>query len=191
MLLASPKVLSSKDIAKSPVDFKMYDAIPAAQQSLSTDDSSEVNKFLPMLNDYLKSEVANITSFGTAFNERIVHDIDIGSEMNPPAVKKPSGVIGQPTSLQSALDGDYVWDVFYHRPATLSEWNEAANVGTLWVSSFPLTSNLFTSLPYSGLDFHLRSELFTILPRMRKKRKMKQMKTLTVSGSIISGLCYL
>lgn len=28
---------------------------------------------------------------------------------------------------------DYVWDVFYHRPLTLSEWNEAANVGTLYV----------------------------------------------------------
>jgi len=26
---------------------------------------------------------------------------------------------------------DYVWDVFYHRPTTLSEWNAAANVGTL------------------------------------------------------------
>lgn len=57
MFLASPKVLSSKDIAKSPIDFKMYDAILAAQQSLSTDDSDEVNKFLPMLNDYLKSEL--------------------------------------------------------------------------------------------------------------------------------------
>jgi len=109
-----PKVLSSKDIARSPVDFKMYDAIPADQQSLSTDESSEVNKFLPMLNDYLK-----------------IHDIDIGSETNTPALKKPSDVIGQHTSPQSALDGDYVWDVFYHRPATLSEWNEAANVGTL------------------------------------------------------------
>ena len=57
VLLASPKVLSAKDIAKSPVDFKMYDAILADQQSLSADDSSEVNKFLPMLNDYLKSEL--------------------------------------------------------------------------------------------------------------------------------------
>ena len=59
MLLASPKVLSSRDIA-SPVDFKMYDAIPAAQPSLSTDDSSEVNKFLPLLNDYLKSELQTL-----------------------------------------------------------------------------------------------------------------------------------
>jgi len=67
-----------------------------------------------MLNDYLK-----------------IHDIDIGSEMNPPALKKPSSMVGQPILPQSALDGDYVWDVFYHRPATLSEWIEAANVGTL------------------------------------------------------------
>lgn len=28
---------------------------------------------------------------------------------------------------------DYVWDVFYRRPTTLSEWNEAANVATLCV----------------------------------------------------------
>lgn len=28
---------------------------------------------------------------------------------------------------------DYVWDVFYHRPLTLSEWNEASNVATLYV----------------------------------------------------------
>ena len=34
-----------------------------------------------------------------------------------------------PESLSS--EGDYVWDVFYHRPATLSEWNEVANIGTL------------------------------------------------------------
>ena len=47
-------------------------------------------------------------------------------------------MIGQHILPQSALDGDYVWDVFYHRPATLSEWIEAANVGTLCVTSFPL-----------------------------------------------------
>lgn len=56
-LFASPKVLSSKEIIKNPVDFKMYDAIPAEQQSSSTDDSSEMDKFLPMLNDYLQSEL--------------------------------------------------------------------------------------------------------------------------------------
>jgi hypothetical protein len=38
----------------------MYDAIPAVQQSLSIDDSSEVGKFLPMLIDYLKSELQTL-----------------------------------------------------------------------------------------------------------------------------------
>lgn len=37
------------------------------------------------------------------------------------------------TSVSTSKSDDYVWDVFYHRPATLSEWNEAANVGTLCV----------------------------------------------------------
>jgi len=31
-----------------------------------------------------------------------------------------------------STDDDYVWDVFYHRPATLSEWNVVANVGTVY-----------------------------------------------------------
>ena len=61
----------------------------------------------------------------------IVHDIDIGSATNSQSPKKPSALIGQPTSLPSDSDADYVWDVFYHRPATLTEWNAAANVGTL------------------------------------------------------------
>lgn len=42
------------------------------------------------------------------------------------------------TSGKDAVDDssdDYVWDVFYHRPATLSEWNAAANVGTVCVTT--------------------------------------------------------
>jgi len=26
---------------------------------------------------------------------------------------------------------DYVWDVFYKRPGTLSQWNSVANIGML------------------------------------------------------------
>jgi hypothetical protein len=128
-LLASPKVLSSKEIAENPVDFKMYDAIPASQQSSSTEDSYEMDNFLPMLNDYLKSEFELFLSPSIYLLTKgsIVHDMDMETETNPRVLKKPSGVMGQPF----ASDGDYVWDVFYHRPATLSEWNEAANVGTL------------------------------------------------------------
>lgn len=53
-----PKVLSAKELEKdkTPVDFTMYDAIPADEPSMEVDDSSEMDKFLPMLNDYLKSE---------------------------------------------------------------------------------------------------------------------------------------
>jgi len=38
--------------------------------------------------------------------------------------------------LTDTKESEYVWDVFYHRPATMSEWNAvAANVGT--VSGLP------------------------------------------------------
>lgn len=52
-----PKVLSARDVEKShPTrDFKMYDAIPAMEEPLAVDDSEEMDKFLPMLNNYLKS----------------------------------------------------------------------------------------------------------------------------------------
>ena len=54
MLLASSKVLSSKEVEKNPVDFKMYDAILSGQKP--ADNSSEMDNFMPMLNDYLKSQ---------------------------------------------------------------------------------------------------------------------------------------
>lgn len=46
----SPTVISSKDVAKS--NFKMYDAIPSPVKARPSVDS-EIEKFLPMLNDYL------------------------------------------------------------------------------------------------------------------------------------------
>ena len=33
----------------------MYDAIPASRTPIPQEDTSEMDKFLPMLNDYLKS----------------------------------------------------------------------------------------------------------------------------------------
>ncbi|KIK03305.1 hypothetical protein K443DRAFT_95367 [Laccaria amethystina LaAM-08-1] len=102
-----PKVVSAKDLsAKSRLhDFKMYDAIPSTRKaSKRLEIDSEMEKFLPMLNDYLKIQ-----------------------DINPILVSDPS--MAAPESLYS--EGDYVWDVFYHRPATLSEWNEVANIGTL------------------------------------------------------------
>ncbi|KIY71718.1 hypothetical protein CYLTODRAFT_487001 [Cylindrobasidium torrendii FP15055 ss-10] len=38
----------------------------------------------------------------------------------------------------SEQDDDYVWDVFFHRPTTLTDWNNAATFGTLaGISSVP------------------------------------------------------
>jgi hypothetical protein len=85
----------------------MYDAVPAADKTPSAPPvDPEIAKFLPMLDDYLK-----------------LHDF-------PLTTKETTFTAGELATSTSKHD-DYVWDVFYHRPATLSEWNEAANVGTL------------------------------------------------------------
>ncbi|KAJ7164699.1 hypothetical protein C8R43DRAFT_988057, partial [Mycena crocata] len=101
-----PKVISAKDLPPKTKDtgFKLYDAILSADGAPAAADD-EMDKFLPMLNEYLK--LNDITASASAASS--VADL-------PPSV--------------SSVD-DYVWDVFYHRPATLTEWNEAANVGTL------------------------------------------------------------
>ncbi|KAG6837610.1 hypothetical protein H0H93_006131 [Arthromyces matolae] len=108
--LAPPKVLSAKDMPLKSPDIKMFDAV-LSTDTQATPIDPEMEKFLPMLNDYLK-----------------LHDMGPGQ---PPAKDAPFR--GDATMLTD----DYVWDVFYHRPATLSEWNEAANVGTL--SGLPLS----------------------------------------------------
>ncbi|RDB17900.1 RNA polymerase II nuclear localization protein IWR1 [Hypsizygus marmoreus] len=102
-----PKVISAKDLPPKTLspDVKMYDAVLAADKASAPAIDPEMEKFLPMLNDYLK-----------------LHDV----AMEPP----DKGVAGG-GALSSSKSDDYVWDVFYHRPATLSEWNDAANVGTL------------------------------------------------------------
>jgi len=94
-----PKVISSKDIPRN--DFKMYDAVLEEQGPASPPMDLEMEKFLPMLQDYLTlQETAS------------------------------SGVI--PNSNLYAATGDYVWDVFYRRPYSLSEWNSfAVNYGTV------------------------------------------------------------
>lgn len=56
---------------------------------------------------------------------------------------------------------DYVWDLFYRKPLSLSEWNSsAANVGTVWVdlasvSTKVLIFNQRTGLPPSAEDDEL------------------------------------
>ncbi|KAG2144188.1 uncharacterized protein EDB93DRAFT_549903 [Suillus bovinus] len=90
-----PKVISAKD-AQSQSDFRMYDAVPADAMPASPVFDSDMENFLPMLQNYLR--------------------------MND----EPSQVLSAAPPVE-----DYVWDVFYRRPCTLSEWNSVANIGTL------------------------------------------------------------
>lgn len=56
--LKSPTVYSYKELEarKNGQDFKMYDAVPSsAATPMAVDDSSDMDHFLPMLNDYLSS----------------------------------------------------------------------------------------------------------------------------------------
>ena len=46
-------------------------------------------------------------------------------------VSSQDHLVNEPNLAATVDEDDYVWDVFYHRPASLSEWNSAATVGTL------------------------------------------------------------
>ncbi|KAJ6511980.1 hypothetical protein C8R47DRAFT_1092967 [Mycena vitilis] len=103
-----PKVISAKDLPAKTKDtgFKMYDAVLSADKAPAVQPDQEMDNFLPMLNEYLKLNDISTSTSSSSVSESLL----------PPSA--------------SSTD-DYVWDVFYHRPATLTEWNEAANVGTL------------------------------------------------------------
>jgi hypothetical protein len=105
-----PKVISSKDIPRN--DFKMYEAVLEDQGPTLPPMDPEVEKFLPMLQDYLTLQDTT-----------------------------PSSVIPNANSYATTSDGDYVWDVFYRRPYSISEWN-----------SFPPNYGTLTGLPPSGED---------------------------------------
>ncbi|KDQ62178.1 hypothetical protein JAAARDRAFT_170388 [Jaapia argillacea MUCL 33604] len=99
---APPKVISAKDLRKPSVNVTMYDAVPSVPEPSAAEAmDTEMEKFLPMLQDYLR-----------------VNDITIPT--TPP--------VG---STSQSQEDEYVWDIFYHRPASLSEWNQIANFGTL------------------------------------------------------------
>ncbi|KAH7925892.1 hypothetical protein BV22DRAFT_1119255 [Leucogyrophana mollusca] len=102
-LTSPPKVVSWRDVPPKS-DFKMYDAVLAGSTNSPVD--TDMENFLPMLQDYLNlQDIPTSTSFA-----------------NAPTIGLPS---------DSSTSADYVWDVFYRRPATLNEWTAAANIGTL------------------------------------------------------------
>ncbi|KAF7768105.1 hypothetical protein Agabi119p4_7348 [Agaricus bisporus var. burnettii] len=117
-----PKVHSSNELQKNPFDFRVYDAILSKQRPLQASaPDPEMEKFIPLLNDYLK-----------------IHDIMPSSK---PVSTSVAPSAKNTASVSDDESGDYVWDVFYHRPVTLSEWNSVATrTGTL------------TGLPGSALN---------------------------------------
>ncbi|RXW22862.1 hypothetical protein EST38_g2989 [Candolleomyces aberdarensis] len=113
---------TSRDVDQPPLppDFRMYDAIPSAPVvEEPVEEDPEMVKFQAMLSDYLR------------INDVPLSPPPTESPMQVPAASKNDSRMKPPT----ADDGDYVWDIFYHRPTSLSEWNDLANVGML--SSFP------------------------------------------------------
>ena len=57
-------------------------------------------------------------------------------DMSPPGTPSAAKSVEQsptPVPESKSESGDYVWDVFYHRPTKLCEWNAVANIGTLCV----------------------------------------------------------
>ncbi|KAF7296485.1 Iwr1 domain-containing protein [Mycena chlorophos] len=102
-----PTVFSAKELAAAKAakesGFTMYDAVLSADKPTTAAElDDEMEKFLPMLSEYLS-----------------VNDITLPTKT------------GAESLSSSTSSDDYVWDVFYHRPVTLSEWNAAANVATI------------------------------------------------------------
>lgn len=88
-------------------------------------------------------------------------------------------------SVSDDESGDYVWDVFYHRPVTLSEWNSVATrTGTLYVVMLAM---LDTNHELTISALVCLGPLLTLMIQIQiPKKKMKQMKIRMVSEIRVS-----
>ena len=123
---APPKVVSHKELLNRTQGVQCYDAVPLNE---SEDAQAELEKFIPMLEEYLKrtlkavfraAHTINICCF-FFFVYRSVSDI-------------------QPTASGASSTNDYVWDIFYHRTSKSADWNKISqNIGTLYVPLYGLS----------------------------------------------------
>jgi len=118
-------VLSSKDLISSSSSFKIYDAVLTSSE-LQVDADPEMEKFQSLLQDYLK--------------------VTESSPIVPTIRESHSGINMLTSRITPSSSEDYVYDVFYQRPSTISEWAEAANVGT--VTGLPM--NVDDSFDYDS-----------------------------------------
>ncbi|KAF8630916.1 hypothetical protein AX17_005274 [Amanita inopinata Kibby_2008] len=127
-----PAVILAKDAAKAvQADFRLYDAIPShEQEETQTVTGNDIDKFLPLLNDYL-TRMRRYALVWSSFNWIPVHNISLDK---PELPRKKEPILASRSAMRTPKPdtGDYVWDVFYVRPAaTLDEWRGMANVATL------------------------------------------------------------
>lgn len=117
---APPKVVSHKLLNRAQ-DVQCYDAVPVSEPE---ETQAEVEKFIPMLEEYLKRtlEAASL----------IAHTINICYFFSLSHVHLVSDI--QPTASGASSASDYVWDIFYHRTSKSTDWNKISqNIGTLCV----------------------------------------------------------
>ncbi|KAL5520099.1 hypothetical protein ACEPAG_1759 [Sanghuangporus baumii] len=102
----SPKVRSTKDVEKpSKSGIKIYDAELAPSEA-PQDVDPEMEKFQQLLQDYLK----------------VQEDMP---QITPENTNSPRA------DLSPSISGDYVYDIFYYRPATLLERMNMMNAATI------------------------------------------------------------
>lgn len=109
-----PTVISEKEAAKT--NFKVYDAVPSPEKPCPpADTESEIDKFIPLLNEYLS-----------------LHDISPSSTQQPKKeeLKTSPGVAFKSTKVYDDY-GDYVWDVFFRRPGAGGLLDGNGNIATL------------------------------------------------------------
>ncbi|KAF6757558.1 hypothetical protein DFP72DRAFT_1168320 [Ephemerocybe angulata] len=99
-------------------DFKMYDAVPSVPDIKPVEEDPEMVKFQSMLSDYLS-----------------INDIQLSPLSQSPSVIRTDASSNDSIPKPPTAEDEYVWDVFYHMPTSLTEWNDLANVGML--STFP------------------------------------------------------
>jgi hypothetical protein len=149
--------------AAAAASFNLYDVVPAAQAAppAATEQDAEIERFLPMLQEYLK-----------------VSDIALSPKLLP--AQAPTG--GE-TRIGAEAEDDYVWDVYYYRPS-LTQWNAlalGANVGSLCVRVRAARRRAGLTRGGAGTGCRRRSTTRTG-PTRSRSRRTRTTRTRTVRG---------
>lgn len=117
---APPKVVSHKELLNRTQGVQCYDAVPVNEPE---DAQAEVEKFIPLLEEYLKRTLKTVS--------RAKHTINICLFSFSWYINLVSDI--QPTTSGASSTNDYVWDIFYHRTSKSTDWNKISqNIGTLY-----------------------------------------------------------